>query len=314
MMSVSLLKIGARGSPLSLAQTSLVAGALERANPGLVTEIVPIKTLGDKMRDVSLAQIGGKGVFVKEIETALLSGQVDLAVHSAKDMPSELPPGLVICAVPEREDFRDVLATAAPGGLAALPLGASIGTSGLRRQAQILAARPDLVIVPIRGNVATRLGKVGAEVQATLLAAAGLKRLGLTPLHAEALDPQVMLPACGQGVLALECRADDAATLALAAPVDHRRTALALAAERGFLNRLGSGCQLPVAALARTEGLEMSIDGLIAALDGGRIIRRTLTGAADSAGKAAALGRALAEELLAMGGGDIMRAAGLPVV
>ncbi|MDL2260473.1 hydroxymethylbilane synthase [Deltaproteobacteria bacterium OttesenSCG-928-K17] len=310
-MSVELLKIGARGSPLSLAQTGLVAAALEKANPGLTTEIIPIKTTGDKMRDVSLAIIGGKGVFVKEIEEALLDGRIDLAVHSAKDMPSELPPGLTIAAVPEREDFRDLLVTRAAGGLAALSKGALVGTSGLRRQAQILAARPDVKIVPIRGNVATRMEKVKDEVEATLLAVSGLKRLGLTPQYAEAMSPEIMLPACGQGILALECRADNEKVLRLAEPIGHRPTMLALAAERGFLNQLGSGCQLPVAALAILSGDAMTIDGLIAAVDGGRIIRGQKKAELDSIAGATNFGKTLAEELLAKGGAEIMKAAGL---
>lgn len=307
---IKLLKIGARGSPLSLAQTAQTARALEEAT-GFKTEIVPIKTTGDKMRDVSLAQIGGKGVFVKEIEEALLDGRVDLAVHSAKDLPAQLPEGLVLAATPERADFRDRLVTRAPGGLAALRPGALVGTSGLRRQAQLLAARPDLKIAPIRGNIESRLKKVESEVEATLLAAAGLARLALSPAFSEALEPEVMLPSPGQGVLALEARAGDEKVLAAAAAVTHRPTFLCLAAERGFLNRLGTGCQLPVAALARLDKGLMVLEGLIASLDGRVVIREKRSAAIDEAGPAADFGRALAADLLTKGGLEIMKEANL---
>ena len=307
MAEATILKIGARGSPLSLAQTGLVAEALTRANPGLVTEIIAIKTTGDKMRNISLAAIGGKGLFVKEIEEALLAGEIDLAVHSAKDLPSELPPGLAIGAVPARADFRDVIITKAPGGLAALPIKARVGTSGLRRQAQLLAARPDLVIEPIRGNVATRLRKLKAEFDATILAAAGLDRLGLNPAGAEPLATEIMLPSAGQGTLALEIRSGDLRVQELVGPIGHRDTALALAAERGFLHRLGSGCQLPVAALAQFKDRTMVMDGLIASLDGKRVIRDQKTVELDSPEAAANFGKLLATELLAAGGEEIMK-------
>lgn len=310
-MTVELLKIGARGSPLSLAQTNLVARALEEANPGLKTEIVTIKTTGDKMRDVSLAQIGGKGVFVKEIEEALLSGKIDLAIHSAKDVPAQLPAGLTLAAVPKRADFRDILITRQPGGLEALPKGAEVGTSGLRRQAQLLALRPDLKIVPIRGNIESRMKKVESEVDATLLAAAGLTRLGLKPIHGQPLSPEVMLPSPGQGTLALEARLADQDILEAARAINHQPTYVCLAAERGFLSRLGTGCQLPVAALARIEGTIMTLEGLIASLDGSRIVRETRTGELDSAEGAANLGKMMATRLLEEGGNEIMKEAGL---
>ncbi|MDR2946753.1 MAG: hydroxymethylbilane synthase, partial [Candidatus Adiutrix sp.] len=231
-------KIGARGSPLSLTQTGLVAKALEAANPGLVTEIVAIKTTGDHIQDVPLNKIGGKGLFVKEIEEALLDGRIDLAVHSAKDMPAELPAGLTLGAVPKRANFRDVLISRYPGGLDALPKGAKLGTSGLRRASQMLAARPDLVIAPLRGNVGTRLKKLETEFEATILAAAGLERLGVWPENAVELPVDIMLPAAGQGILALELRLADSRVLDIIAPLNHHPTALSLAAERGFLARL----------------------------------------------------------------------------
>lgn len=310
-MTIELLKIGARGSPLSLAQTSLVARMLEEANPGLKTEIVPIKTTGDKMREVSLAQIGGKGVFVKEIEEALLSGKVDLAVHSAKDVPAQLPDGLTLAAVPQRADFRDTLVTRRPGGLEALAEGAVVGTSGLRRQAQLLALRPDLKIAPIRGNIESRLNKVATEVEATLLAAAGLDRLGLNPANGQPLSPEIMLPSPGQGTLALEARLTDLEILETVQAVNHQPTYVCLAAERGFLSRLGAGCQLPVAALARIEGAVMTLEGLIASLDGRRTVREVRTGELDSAEGAANFGKMMATRLLEKGGTEIMKEAGL---
>lgn len=300
------IKIGARGSPLSLAQTQLVANQLEALHPGLKTEIVPIKTKGDQLLEVALSKVGGKGLFVKEIEEALLAGAIDMAVHSAKDLPSELPPGLTLGAVPERADCRDVLISRGGWSLENLPPQARVGTSGLRRQAQLLAARPDLVISPIRGNVGTRLKKLEAEFEATLLAAAGLDRLGLNPPGSCFLETSAMLPAAGQGVLALEVRQGDLAIMDLLRPLNHRPTLLALTAERGFLSRLGSGCQLPVAALAKMMGQVMTLDGLIASLDGQRVIRGQKTVELDSSEAAANLGLLLASELLDQGGDKIM--------
>jgi len=304
------LKIGARGSPLSLAQTGRVKLALTASRPGLAVEIVPIKTTGDKIPDAPLAQIGGKGLFVKEIEEALLAGDIDLAVHSAKDLPARLPEGLALGATPARADFRDVLVAAAPGGLASLPAGARVGTSGLRRRAQILARRPDLQISPIRGNLETRLKKIGAEVEAVLVAAAGLERLGLTPARAVILSPAEMLPAVGQGVLALEIRRDDPWAAELVRPLHHEPTGLALAAERGFLAFWGGGCQLPAAALAEEEDGRLVLRALIADPSGRRVLTGRKTGPARAAPEqAAALGRELAADLAAEGGAEIMRAA-----
>jgi hydroxymethylbilane synthase len=302
------LKIGARGSPLSLAQTGRVKLALTSFHPGLDVEIVPIKTTGDKILDAPLAKIGGKGLFVKEIEEALLAGEIDLAVHSAKDLPARLPEGLGLGATPTRADFRDVLIAAAPGGLTGLPAGARIGTSGLRRRAQLLARRTDFKISPIRGNLETRLKKIGAEVEAVLVAAAGLDRLGLTPAQAVVLSPEEMLPAAGQGVLALEIRQDDARTAELILPLHHEPTGLALAAERGFLAFWGGGCQLPAAALAEEEDGRLVLRALVADPEGRRILKGRKTGPAPATpDEAAALGRELAAELAADGGTEIMR-------
>ncbi|GHV56552.1 porphobilinogen deaminase [Deltaproteobacteria bacterium] len=306
------LKIGARGSPLSLAQTGLVARALAAGRPGLALEIIPIKTTGDKILDAPLARIGGKGLFVKEIEEALLAGAIDLAVHSAKDLPARLPDGLLLGATPARADFRDVLVTREPGGLEKIPPGARVGTSGLRRQAQLLARRPDLRITPIRGNLGTRLQKVGPEVEAVIVAAAGLARLGLSPAQARPLDPEEMLPAVGQGALALEIRQDDARTAEIVRALHHRPTGLALAAERGFLGFLGGGCQLPVAALAqavkdREAALgRLELTALIADPSGRRVLRGRRVGSAETPAQAANLGQSLAAELMAQGGAEIL--------
>ena len=301
------LKIGSRSSPLAQTQAGLAAEALLARRPGLAAELIPIKTTGDIIQDAPLSRIGGQGLFVKEIEEALLAGAIDLAVHSAKDLPSRLPEGLVLGAVMVRSDYRDVLVSGRPGGLDDLPLGARVGTSGLRRQAQLLARRPDLNIRPVRGNVGTRLEKVGPEVEAVLLAAAGLDRLGLAPPGARRLDSAEMLPAVGQGVLALEIRRDDARLAELIRPLHHPPTGLALAAERGFLEALGGGCQVPAAALARLGGGGLSLKALIAAPSGKRIIRGQKAAPATDPAAAADLGRALAAELLARGGADILK-------
>ena len=296
---------------MSLAQTEMVARELAEGHPGLKTEIITIKTTGDKMRDVSLAKIGGKGLFVKEIEEALLAGDIDLAVHSAKDLPSELPEGLAVGAVPERADCRDVLISRTGCGLSDLPENARVGTSGLRRQAQLLAARPDLKIAPIRGNVGTRLKKLKTEFEATLLAAAGLNRLGVSPAGAVILDTGVMLPAAGQGILALEARVGDLKVMEIITPLTHPPTALALSAERGFLRRLGTGCQLPVAALANYVEGTMTLEGLIASTDGKKVIRDQKTVELDTPEAASNFGHLLATELLERGGQEIMRQCGL---
>jgi len=269
--------------------------------------MVSIKTTGDKILDAPLFRIGQPGLFVKEIEEALLAGIIDLAVHSAKDLPSRLPEGLILGAVLARADYRDVLVSDRPGGLASLPPGARVGTSGLRRQAQLLALRPELRLRPVRGNVGTRLGKIGPEVEAVLLAAAGLDRLGLQPPHAQRLDPVEMLPAAGQGVLALEIRQDDARMAELLLPLHHQPTGLTLAAERGFLEALGGGCQVPAAALARPLEDGLLLEALIADPSGERLLRGRKAAPAAEPEAAANLGRALAAELLARGGTQILQ-------
>lgn len=291
------LRLGTRGSRLALAQCEEVAAAL-RAHGALV-EIVVIKTSGDRLAQVALADFGGKALFVKEIEEALLAGQVDVGVHSLKDMPAELPAGLTLAAFPPREDPRDVLLTRGDGGWAALPAGASVGTSSLRRRALVLAHRPDLRTEPIRGNVETRLDKLSTGTYgAIVLALAGLRRLGLSPPHATPLAVDDFVPAVGQGVLAIEAREADREVLELLGRLDDTRSRSEALAERTFLSRLGADCHTPVAGHARVEGHGLSLTGVVASLDGSTVLRARADAPAADAER---LGMALADELLAKG-------------
>jgi hydroxymethylbilane synthase len=267
----TVLRIGTRGSPLALAQARQVRTLLAQAHklePERIALEV-IRTTGDVIRDRPLSEVGGKGLFTKEIEEALLAGAVDLAVHSAKDMPTLLPPGLVIAAALAREDARDVFISRKAASLRALPAGAVVGTASLRRQAQVLRHRPDLKVVPFRGNVETRLRKLDAgEVDATLLALAGLKRLGLADAATAILSIDEFLPAVGQGIIALETRASDTGTRALLAAVDHAESAAALACERAFLALLDGSCRTPIAGHAIISAGALTFRGLVAAPDG----------------------------------------------
>ncbi len=298
------LVIATRKSQLALAQAQWVAERLRAALPGLSVSLEKVVTQGDKILDVPLAQVGGKGLFVKEIEQALLEGRADLAVHSMKDLPAELPPGLCIAGVSPREDVRDALISRDGRGLADLAPGARVGTSSLRRQAQLLALRPDLAVVSIRGNVETRLRKLESDgLDAVVLAAAGLARLGLSSRVSELLPPQVLLPAVGQGALGLECRDGDAATKELVLAISDGEAACAVEAERAFLARLEGGCQVPIAGYAVVEGSDVALAGLVADLDGRRVVRgqgRALRR------QAAGLGREVAERVLADGGRQIL--------
>lgn len=291
------VRLGTRGSRLALVQSEEVAGAL-RAR-GAEVEVVVIRTSGDRLAQVALADFGGKALFVKEIEEALLAGQVDVGVHSLKDLPSDLPPGLALGAFPVREDPRDVLLARAGGGWEALPPGAVVGTSSPRRRAMVLARRPDLRAEPIRGNVETRLEKLrGGACDALVMAAAGLKRLGLSPPHHTPLDPAEFVPAVGQGVLAVEARQADRELLELLRAVDDTRTRLAAVAERAFLARLGAGCHTAVAGHARAEGEALVLTGVVASPDGSTVLRASASGPASTGGR---LGVTVAEELLAKG-------------
>lgn len=301
------LVIGTRASKLALQQTHWVARRIGELAPEVSLEVRTIVTHGDVDADTPLPALGGKGAFTQEIEAALLQGRIQMAVHSLKDLPTELPAGLVIGATPERGDARDALISREGRALAELPAGAVVGTSSLRRSAQLLALRPDLRIAPLRGNVDTRLRKLGEGMyDAIVLAVAGLARLGLAGRITEHLAPEVMLPAPGQGALAVEARADDGETLALlAAALEHPATRAAVTAERALLTALGGGCHLPIAAygeVAPGTGV-LRLRGLIAAADGRRSVRGEIGG---PAADAARLGAALAEELLGRGGREIM--------
>lgn len=298
------IRIGTRGSRLALAQAHWFADALREL--GQQAELEIIKTSGDRFVDRPLRDIGGKGLFVKEIEQALLDGTIDCAVHSMKDLPAELAPGLVLAAVPRREHAHDVVISEDGRALSNLPEGARVGTSSTRRKAFCLHARPDLDIVELRGNVDTRLRKLGTgEVDAILLAAAGLNRLGLEPAGLHALEPPGFLPAIGQGALALESRDDHVASILTA--LDHSATNDATRAERAVLAALGGSCHTPIAAHAICDGEALSLHAAIAAPDGSRIVRAQ---GESSRPAGEQLGRDLAAELLADGGSEILAALG----
>ena len=298
-----MIRIATRRSPLARWQANHVAALLRAREPGLEVRLHEVVTRGDKILDVALSRVGGKGLFVKEIEDALLAGEAEIAVHSMKDLPGVLADGLVVGAVPAREDPRDALCSPRYRTLAALPRGARVGTSSLRRAAQLKALRPDLRIEMVRGNVETRLRKASEELDAVVLAFAGLRRLGLAERATQVLDPSEMLPAVAQGALALEARADDAATLARLAALDDPEAHQRVEAERSFLRRLEGGCQVPIAAHAVVAGGRVELRGLVAALDGSRVIRGERSAPVAEAG---ALGTALAEELLARGAAEIL--------
>jgi len=303
-----IIRVGSRGSLLALAQTRQVVGALAERHPETAFEIVVIQTKGDVILDTPLAKIGDKGLFTKEIEQALLGGEADLAVHSLKDMPARLPDGLVLGAVPARVEAGDALISPTAANIAALPAGACVGTSSLRRRAQLLHRRPDLVVEDLRGNVDTRLRKLrDGRYDAIVLAAAGLIRLGLAGEITTRIPVAEMVPAVGQGALALECRADDTAIRDLLAAVHHPPTDVAVTAERAFLAVLEGGCQVPMAAHATLDGGRIRLIGLIATLDGRRVLRHEAESSADPAA-AARLGQAAAGHLLDEGGREILAA------
>jgi hydroxymethylbilane synthase len=299
-----MIRIATRRSPLAKWQANHVKGRLEANEPGLEVRLHELVTRGDKILEVPLADVGGKGLFVKEIEDALLAREAEIAVHSMKDLPAVLADGLVLASVPEREDPRDALCSPRWRTLAALPKGARVGTSSLRRSAQLMALRPDLRIEMVRGNVETRLRKASGELDAVVLAYAGLRRLGLGDRATHVFSPEEMLPAVAQGALALEARADDAATLKRLAALEHPETRTRIEAERGFLARIEGGCQVPIAGHARVEGGEVVLRALVASLDGERVIRGERRG---PPAQARALGVALAEELLGKGADAILR-------
>ena len=298
------LRIGTRGSPLAMAQTHEVRFRLIEAHPELAEtdalDVVVIKTTGDAVRDRPLADVGGKGLFTKEIDESMLSGRIDLAVHSVKDVPTWLPDGIVMACYLRREDPREAFISGKVGSLGELPRGAKVGTSSLRRQAQILHRRPDLRVVPFRGNVETRIRKLDdGQADATLLALAGLRRLGLADAATAVIEPGELLPAVGQGAIGITCRRDDARAVAVLAALDDAESHARVTAERAMLEALDGSCRTPIAGLAEYDQGRLGLSGLIARPDGSALYRTRREG---PAGEAEALGRRAAEDLLEQAG------------
>jgi len=298
------LKIGTRGSQLALFQANWVKDQLSHAHPDLKVTLVKIKTTGDKIQDVPLAKIGGKGLFVKEIEEALIQKRIDLAVHSIKDVPTEFPEGLHLSVITKREDPRDVFISREGWTLKDLPQGAKIGTSSLRRQAQLLHFRNDLEVIPLRGNLDTRLKKLKTmNLDGIVLALAGVKRLGLEERITEIIPLETSLPAIGQGALGIETRMNGQEVEDQIRFLNDRDSAIAITAERAFLKKLEGGCQVPIAAYARSVGRTLYVDGLVGAIDGRRLIRHSVEGSIENAEP---LGIELAEILLGKGAKEIL--------
>jgi hydroxymethylbilane synthase len=304
-MALEVIRIATRKSPLALWQAEHVAERLRATVPGLATELVKLTTRGDKLLDAPLAKVGGKGLFVKELEQGMLDGDADIAVHSMKDVPVELPTGLRLAAILRREDPRDALVSNRHLSLASLPTHAKIGTSSLRRQCQIRERFPACQILDLRGNVNTRLAKLDAgEFDAIILAAAGLKRLGFADRITETLSPEISLPSMGQGAIGIECREGDNQVIDWVLRLHDEGTALRVTAERAMNERLQGGCQVPIAGFAELDGDRISLRGLVGTPDGSHIIRGEITG---PCAEARLLGLALAEELLDKGADHILR-------
>ncbi len=303
-MAARTLRIATRKSPLALWQANFVKDRLEALHPDLQVELVPMSTQGDKILDTPLAKVGGKGLFVKELETAMLEGRADIAVHSMKDVPVEFPDGLGLHTICEREDPRDAFVSNHFNQIDELPQGAVVGTSSLRRQCQLRAARPDLVIRDLRGNVNTRLAKLDAgEYDAIILAAAGLKRLEMAHRITAFIEPEQSLPANGQGAVGIECRLDDHELHALLAPLEHPETRIRVLTERAMNRALQGGCQVPIGAYALVQGEEVWLRGLVGSPDGARVIRDEIRG---PLAEGEALGHTLAQRLLAAGADVIL--------
>ncbi len=303
-----ILRIATRQSPLALWQAEFVKAELERIHTDLTVELVPMVTRGDKILDTPLAKIGGKGLFVKELELAMLENRADIAVHSMKDVPMEFPDGLGLSVICEREDPRDAFVSNHYKDIDSLPIGATVGTCSLRRQCQLKAKRPDIKILDLRGNVGTRLSKLDeGQYDAIILASAGLKRLGLSQRIAHEIEPDWMLPAGGQGAVGIECRTDDQKTLNYLAPLNHPTTASRVIAERAVNNKLQGGCQVPIGVFATIDQQSIHIKGLVGEVDGSRMIQDEISGDVTDAEP---LGIELAEKLLAAGAGEILQAIG----
>ena len=299
------IRIGTRGSALALWQAEWVKSEIEKRYPGMTVTLTKIKTTGDKILDVPLAKVGGKGLFVKEIEEAMLANEIDIAVHSMKDVPTFFPDGLHLACITKREDPRDALLSRNKVMFKDLPKGANVGTSSLRRQAQLMNVRPDFVIHQLRGNVDTRLRKLKeGQFDAIILAAAGVKRLGLAENVTEYIDPGISLPAIGQGALGIECRVDDRELNDLIAFFNHADSRTCVTGERALLRRLEGGCQVPIACYGQMMDGKLHLTGLVGSVDGKRIIKDSIEGAPDKAEK---LGVTLAEKLLTQGADVILR-------
>ncbi|MCM8857544.1 MAG: hydroxymethylbilane synthase [Candidatus Thiodiazotropha sp.] len=300
------IRIATRKSPLAMWQAEHVAAELKKAHPGIQIELLGMTTQGDKILDTPLAKIGGKGLFIKELEQGILNGQADIAVHSMKDVPVELPEGLHLAVIMQREDPRDAFVSNRYQHFNELPQGACVGTSSLRRQSQLSENRPDLVIKSLRGNVNTRLRKLDeGEYDAIILAAAGLKRLGFEARITALIGPEQSLPAIGQGAVGIECRADDPLVNDLIAPLHHQETAFCVLAERAMNQRLNGGCQVPIAGYAMLESGNLWLRGLVGEPDGSRIIRGEVEGTPE---EAESMGKGLAERLLEWGADTILKA------
>jgi len=300
---VTHIRIATRRSPLALWQAEYVSAELKRLDPNVTTELIKIVTKGDKILDVPLAQVGGKGLFTKEIDEALLDGRADIAVHSMKDVPTQLPEGTSIRAHPKREDPTDAIATITGGDMDTLPSGAKIGTSSLRRIAQLKKKYPSFEFVSIRGNIQTRLSKLGEEVDAVILASAGVRRMGMADKMHQFIDTEVMLPAVAQGTLGIQTRDTDDVINALVDQMNDPETVIRTKAERAFLARLEGGCQVPIAAYATLDGESLTLKGLVGEVDGSVVLESEITGPAIDAER---MGIALADELLDAGAREIL--------
>ncbi|WP_087821713.1 hydroxymethylbilane synthase [Photobacterium aquimaris] len=303
-MTTQPIRIATRQSPLAMWQAEFVKTALEQAHPGLVVELLPMVTKGDIILDTPLAKVGGKGLFVKELEVAMLEGRADIAVHSMKDVPVEFPEGLGLVTICEREDPRDAFVSNNYDSIDDLPQGAIVGTSSLRRQCQLRAQRPDLIVNDLRGNVNTRLRKLDeGQYDAIILAAAGLKRLKMSDRIRSEIAPETSLPAVGQGAVGIECRLNDQRVRELLAPLNHQPTATRVLCERAMNNRLQGGCQVPIGSYSELQGDSIWLRALVGEPDGSVIVRAEISGPIAAAEQ---LGETLADELLAKGAKDIL--------